>query len=122
MAARNREAILRCLDAFIPGFLGKLAIMRGHGQNAVTKFSPPSAVRHLGDVFALTRTVSHTNIKLATLVVPTTNLLLLGLFLPACFLTQPGLQACPRLLLPARAKMAAHDRQMMMSSVLLYEC
>lgn len=122
MATRNTEAILRFSDVFILGFVGKLVIMRGLCQNAVTKFSPPSAVRHLRDVFAPTRTVSHANIKLAMLVVLTADLLLLDLFLSACFLTQPGPQACPHLLLPAPAKMAAHDRQMMMSSVLLYEC
>lgn len=41
MAARNREAILRFLDIFMVGFIGKLVIRELH-QNAVTKVPHPT--------------------------------------------------------------------------------
>lgn len=41
VAARNIETILRSLDIFVLGFIGKLVITRDLNQIAVTKFSLP---------------------------------------------------------------------------------
>lgn len=74
MAARNIEAIFRFLDIFMLGFTGELVVIRELHQNALTK-SPPGQRSAPG-------TVSHTIMKLETLVILTTDLLL-DLFLPA---------------------------------------
>lgn len=77
MAARN-IAILTSLDIFVLGFIGKFVTIREMYQNAVTKFALPCSRRHLGTISAPT-TISHLSMKSATLVILTTDLLLLDL-------------------------------------------
>lgn len=72
------------MDSFVPGFIGKLVIIRGLHQDAVTELSSPSPVRYLGDISA-PGTVSHMSTELAMLIIFTADLLL-GPFLSTCFL------------------------------------